>query len=169
MKLPNNFYYFSYFIVLPKRFERLTHNLEGCCSIQLSYGSIFLIKELSQHKYNKNFWNFQIIFIIFCIFCAYSWIRTNALPYPYGRFLCLSGLTDSISNISRHYFESSIVSCSVYASNLYRQIIVGPEGLELSIFRLWVCRIRHYTMNPIIKELSNFHNTNITKLSETSK
>ena len=128
MKLPNNFYYFSYFIVLPKRFERLTHNLEGCCSIQLSYGSIFLIKELSQHKYNKKFWNFQIIFIIFCIFCAYSWIRTNALPYPYGRFLCLSGLTDSISNISRHYFESSIVSCSVYASNLYRQIIVGFRG-----------------------------------------
>ena len=26
--------------VIPKRFERLTHALEGRCSIQLSYGSI---------------------------------------------------------------------------------------------------------------------------------
>ena len=68
------------------------------------------------------------------IICAYSWIRTNALSYPYERFLCLSGLTDSISNISRHYFDSSIVSCSVYASNLYRQI--GNAG-----------RVSTYTFN----------------------
>ena len=27
-------------IVIPKRFERLTHALEGRCSIQLSYGTI---------------------------------------------------------------------------------------------------------------------------------
>ena len=26
--------------VIPKRFERLTHALEGRCSIQLSYGTI---------------------------------------------------------------------------------------------------------------------------------
>ena len=91
-----------------------------------------------QYKYNKKFWNFQIFLLFFAIFCAYSWIRTNALPYPYGRFLCLSGLTDSISNISRHYFDSSIVSCSVYASNLYRQIIVLPTGLEPVTPWLWV-------------------------------
>ena len=28
------------FSVIPKRFERLTHALEGRCSIQLSYGTI---------------------------------------------------------------------------------------------------------------------------------
>ncbi len=26
--------------VIPTRFERVTHSLEGCCSIQLSYGTI---------------------------------------------------------------------------------------------------------------------------------
>ena len=29
-----------YLKVIPKRFERLTHALEGRCSIQLSYGTI---------------------------------------------------------------------------------------------------------------------------------
>ena len=28
------------FLVIPTRFERVTHSLEGCCSIQLSYGTI---------------------------------------------------------------------------------------------------------------------------------
>ena len=26
-------------LVIPTRFERVTHSLEGCCSIQLSYGT----------------------------------------------------------------------------------------------------------------------------------
>ena len=26
-------------LVIPARFERATHSLEGCCSIQLSYGT----------------------------------------------------------------------------------------------------------------------------------
>jgi hypothetical protein len=30
-------------IVIPARFERATHSLEGCCSIQLSYGTLFKI------------------------------------------------------------------------------------------------------------------------------
>ena len=30
----------TYLKVIPKRFERLTHALEGRCSIQLSYGTI---------------------------------------------------------------------------------------------------------------------------------
>ena len=34
---------FSFFrFVIPKRFERLTHALEGRCSIQLSYGTDLL-------------------------------------------------------------------------------------------------------------------------------
>ena len=103
---------------------------------------IFSFKEL-QYKYNKKFWNFQIFLLFFAIFCAYSWIRTNALPYPYGRFLCLSGLTDSISNISRHYFDSSVVSCSVYASNLYRQI--GNAGrVSTYTFNLYGCVLSRY-------------------------
>ena len=32
--------YLRFSIVIPKRFERLTHALEGRCSIQLSYGTI---------------------------------------------------------------------------------------------------------------------------------
>ena len=38
-----NAYFFSYlrfFFVIPLRFERKTHALEGRCSIQLSYGTI---------------------------------------------------------------------------------------------------------------------------------
>lgn len=29
--------------VIPLRFERRTHSLEGCCSIQLSYGTILIL------------------------------------------------------------------------------------------------------------------------------
>ena len=94
---------------------------------------IFLSKNYNTNI-TKNFETSKYFLIFFAFFCAYSWIRTNALPYPYGRFLCLSGLTDSISNISRHYFDSSVVSCSVYASNLYRQI--GNAG-----------RVSTYTFN----------------------
>ena len=32
----------SFYKVIPKRFERLTHALEGRCSIQLSYGTILI-------------------------------------------------------------------------------------------------------------------------------
>lgn len=31
----------DFYEVIPTRFERVTHSLEGCCSIQLSYGTIF--------------------------------------------------------------------------------------------------------------------------------
>ena len=37
-------YGFLFFVeipfVIPERFERSTHSLEGCCSIQLSYGTV---------------------------------------------------------------------------------------------------------------------------------
>ncbi len=33
-------------MVSPKRFERSTHSLEGCCSIQLSYGLLYLLLDL---------------------------------------------------------------------------------------------------------------------------
>src|SRR5450759_2462665 len=29
----------GFFLVIPERLERSTHSLEGCCSIQLSYGT----------------------------------------------------------------------------------------------------------------------------------
>ena len=29
-----------YLVVIPPRLERGTHSLEGCCSIQLSYGTL---------------------------------------------------------------------------------------------------------------------------------
>ena len=50
----------------PKRLERSTHSLEGCCSIQLSYGDIFLrcVNNINTSKLNfKDFYViFQIIF-----------------------------------------------------------------------------------------------------------
>jgi hypothetical protein len=33
-------------LVRPERFERSTHSLEGCCSIQLSYGRITANKKV---------------------------------------------------------------------------------------------------------------------------
>ena len=63
------------------------------------------------------------------IICAYSWTRTNALSYPYERFLCLSRPLNCISDIRYHYSEPFMVSCSVYATNLYRHI-VSSRGLE---------------------------------------
>ena len=35
----------SCLFVIPGRFERPTHSLEGCCSIQLSYGTIFRLQK----------------------------------------------------------------------------------------------------------------------------
>jgi hypothetical protein len=36
--------------VIPARFERATHSLEGCCSIQLSYGT-----DIEKHKAGRRF------------------------------------------------------------------------------------------------------------------
>ena len=49
-------------IVIPKRFERLTHALEGRCSIQLSYGTslIFGCKGSAFYENSKTFWHFFI-------------------------------------------------------------------------------------------------------------
>ena len=33
------------FHVIPERLERSTHSLEGCCSIQLSYGTFFRVQK----------------------------------------------------------------------------------------------------------------------------
>jgi hypothetical protein len=35
----------SFVGVIPTRFERVTHSLEGCCSIQLSYGTCLGCKD----------------------------------------------------------------------------------------------------------------------------
>ena len=44
----------SSFCVIPERFERSTHSLEGCCSIQLSYGT-----SVSEHKISAFIPNLQ--------------------------------------------------------------------------------------------------------------
>ena len=36
--------------VIPTRFERVTHSLEGCCSIQLSYGTIKIMHAVRPGK-----------------------------------------------------------------------------------------------------------------------
>ena len=46
--------------VIPLRFERRTHSLEGCCSIQLSYGTIKI-----GCKGSGSFWNIQISSFVF--------------------------------------------------------------------------------------------------------
>ena len=39
IKLKGRFTGLLIFMAIPARFERATHSLEGCCSIQLSYGT----------------------------------------------------------------------------------------------------------------------------------
>ena len=48
--------------VIPKRFERLTHALEGRCSIQLSYGTSLICgcKGSAFYENSKTFWHFFI-------------------------------------------------------------------------------------------------------------
>ena len=46
-------FYFKNLVMPPARLERATHSLEGCCSIQLSYGSI--IKERIKILATRNF------------------------------------------------------------------------------------------------------------------
>ena len=48
--------------MIPKRFERLTHALEGRCSIQLSYGTILICgcKGSAFYENSKAFRNFFI-------------------------------------------------------------------------------------------------------------
>ena len=55
-------------IVIPKRFERLTHALEGRCSIQLSYGTSLICgcKGSAFYENSKTFWNFFIHIFLWC-------------------------------------------------------------------------------------------------------
>ena len=57
------------FTVIPKRFERLTHALEGRCSIQLSYGTILICgcKGSAFYENSKAFRNF-FIHIFLCLY-----------------------------------------------------------------------------------------------------
>ena len=50
----------SFFLVIPSGFEPETHSLEGCCSIQLSYGTIIL--PLSGCKGTRNEGKIKIFF-----------------------------------------------------------------------------------------------------------
>ena len=54
-------------IVIPKRFERLTHALEGRCSIQLSYGTILICgcKGSVFYVITKIFYYFFIYFFLY--------------------------------------------------------------------------------------------------------
>ena len=46
--------YVTRIFVIPKRFERLTHALEGRCSIQLSYGTnLFLLYGFAPFAFAK--------------------------------------------------------------------------------------------------------------------
>ena len=52
--------------VIPKRFERLTHALEGRCSIQLSYGtSLVEWSPISVCKDSAFIWLYQVISCFF--------------------------------------------------------------------------------------------------------
>ena len=56
-------------LVIPGRFERPTHSLEGCCSIQLSYGTInrvqnynFFLSVKDEMNLNEKVININILF-----------------------------------------------------------------------------------------------------------
>ena len=44
--------------MIPSGFEPETHSLEGCCSIQLSYGTIILLKAVQRYKKSLQLQNF---------------------------------------------------------------------------------------------------------------
>ena len=60
------------FFVIPKRFERLTHALEGRCSIQLSYGTDLCCKRFPIYgcKDSAFLWQCQRFFLFFYIRAA---------------------------------------------------------------------------------------------------
>ena len=63
---------YSFFYVIPLRFERKTHALEGRCSIQLSYGTILNCEckgtvFIETTKRIRNFFALTIYFFLFSI------------------------------------------------------------------------------------------------------
>lgn len=75
-------------IVIPKRFERLTHALEGRCSIQLSYGTSLICgcKGSAFYEKSKTFRHFFIHVFLYGyesviykreIFCLVIWFGMN--------------------------------------------------------------------------------------------
>ena len=73
--------YLRFYFVIPKRFERLTHALEGRCSIQLSYGTILNCgaKVMLFVKYQKHFYTF------FASICPGKGYKPNGKPVKYHR------------------------------------------------------------------------------------
>jgi hypothetical protein len=48
--------------VIPERLERSTHSLEGCCSIQLSYGTFFRLQNYTIFQF------LQLYFLLIVLF-----------------------------------------------------------------------------------------------------
>ena len=51
--------------VIPKRFERLTHALEGRCSIQLSYGTSLMFYDCKDSAFVWLYQEFLFFFVVF--------------------------------------------------------------------------------------------------------
>ena len=71
----------QFLYVIPLRFERKTHALEGRCSIQLSYGTILNCgaKVMLFVKYQKHFYTF------FVSICPGKGYKPNGKPVKYHR------------------------------------------------------------------------------------
>ena len=97
----------------PRRFERLTHSLEGCCSIQLSYETNYL------------YFNSQSIALASVIF-------------KYGRDYWITSFTSLIRYAHRHTFVclSLVVEPTLVGSNPIDKLLllfsnmVGTIGFE---------------------------------------
>ena len=164
--------------VIPKRFERLTHSLEGCCSIQLSYGTIhlsggkdkyfFILNKRQRKNYFKNIIERFALNIIICLLRTRNkgYNLKNSFFYILTIALFLSHLTKgeefftvnaihSVSIVDRDSYDiynDSTINDITPDSIVKRLIAVAPEYNSL---------IEEYMANLYTKGYVNVKKRNI--------
>ena len=146
--------------MIPKRFERLTHSLEGCCSIQLSYGTIhlsgckvkhffFILQEANKIKYNFCIKNILYGFIKTLVLKGKARAFTSADFKGFNNFgsYMFTTLKKSCFFSFNPYFFSYIIvqNYYIYTSIQFDLVLTCSNDSPYHLKRPFRCVYPHYT------------------------
>ena len=128
---------FRLFSVIPKGFEPLTHRLEICCSIQLSYGTIFLFLVQSRTLcLQVDFVQFLRICDLFsiCLFSQY-FSSSNSIPPTFPAYQHRGVLFKYFNDIFKpFYLIQNCLKLKNPQTCRFFSLLVGVAGFEPTTF-----------------------------------